>query len=280
MRNFLYFLWRHINTLLFLLLEGLCAALVVTSNDYQRASFLTSANIVSGAFYDATSSVTHYFGLSSANEALQKQNVALMEEVERLHRIVDMLSDTLHTDTTDVREDVRLSYRPAHIINSTTTHSRNMLTADAGSKDGIREDMAVVNAQGVVGLVAAVSNHYSLILPIINTSSRLSVKLKATNHRGQLTWDGYSPLRANMVDVPEHAKVAVGDTVVTSGSSSYFPEGLMVGVVDAVEQDKNGGFYKIGIALAADFNSVYEVEILEDKLREEQTTLENSMSNE
>ena len=280
MRNFLYFLWRHINTLLFVLLESLCAVLIVTSNDYQRASFLSSANFVSGAFYEMTSSVTHYFGLSSANAALLKQNVALMEEVERLRGELRSQADTLHEDTLLVGQGMKLRYRPAHIVNSTTTHSRNMLTADAGTNDGITEDMAVVNAQGVVGLVAAVSSHYSLILPIINTSSHLSVKLKGTNHRGQLSWDGFSPLKADMTDVPEHAKVSIGDTVVTSGSSSYFPEGLMVGIVGAVEQDKNGGFFKISIDLATDFNSVYEVEILEDIRRDEQTTLEKSISNE
>ena len=280
MRNFLYFLWRHINTLFFLLLEGLCASLVVSSNDYQRASFLSSSNIASGAFYEATSSVTHYFGLSSANNALQRQNVELMNEVERLRKQLRSLTDNMRSDTTDNASHSRMFFRPAHVINSTITHSRNMLTADIGLDDGVHEDMAVVNAQGVVGLIVSASNHYSLILPLINTSSHLSVKLKGSNHRGQLSWDGFSPLRANMIDVPEHAKVNVGDTIVTSGSSSFFPEGLMVGVVDAVEQDKNGGFYKISVFLSVDYNSVYEIEVLEDRLRNEQQALEQSVDNE
>ena len=90
-----------------------------------------------------------------------------------------------------------------------------------------------------------------------------------------LPWNSVSPLYGTMVDVPEHAHVAEGDSVVTSGSSSFFPEGLMVGIVKDVDMDKNGGFYKLTITLAVDFNSVYDVEVVENREMQEQRTLES-----
>lgn len=99
---------------------------------------------------------------------------------------------------------------------------------------GIRQDMAVVNAQGVVGLVSAVSEDFALVLPVINTSSHLSVKVRGSNHRGQLIWNGGSPRSALVTDIPEHAVVEIGDTIVTSGAPAFFPEGITVGFVEAL----------------------------------------------
>lgn len=140
--------------------------------------------------------------------------------------------------------------------------------------------MAVINAQGVVGLVAAVSDRFALVLPIINTSSRLSVKVKGSNYRGQMLWDGLSPLRAQVSDIPEHANVEIGDTIVTSGASVFFPEGLMVGYVSSIEPDRNGGFLDIDVDLAVDYNSVYDVYIIEDLTAAERLKLENSVDHE
>ena len=137
-----------------------------------------------------------------------------------------------------------------------------------------------LTTQGVVGLVASVSNHFALVLPIINTSSHLSVKIKNSNHRGQLVWDGFSPRMATMSDVPEHAQVEMGDSIVTSGSSSFFPEGLLVGTVAMLEPDRNGGFFNIGVELAVDFNAVYAVQLIDNNLAQEQLELENSLEDE
>ena len=295
MRNFLYFLLRHTNFLVFLLLEALCAVLIFTCNDFHRASYVTSANAVSGTISSITNSIGSYFGLKSANEELLEQNTRLMTQLQEQQDQLAALRAALTTVGADtiqgfIADSVALAFRAshgkalefrsAHVINGTSTRSRNMLTIDAGSADGVARDMAVINAQGVVGLVASVSNHFALVLPIINTSSHLSVKIKNSNHRGQLVWDGFSPRMATMSDVPEHAQVEMGDSIVTSGSSSFFPEGLLVGTVAMLEPDRNGGFFNIGVELAVDFNAVYAVQLIDNNLAQEQLELENSLEDE
>lgn len=279
MSNFFRFLMSHTTTLVFLLLEALAAMLVLTCNDYHRASYITSANVVTGSVFRLTSSIGRYFGLAKANEALVSKNLALQEEVALLRAQLDAVPDSV-IDALPLSARPDLRYRLAHVVGASTNRSRNMLTLDQGAEDGIRQDMAVVNSEGVVGLVAAVSSRFALVLPIINTSSHLSVKVKGVNYRGQLVWDGLSCREAQVTDIPEHARVEIGDTVVTSGASTFFPEGMMVGTISSIEPDRNGGFYDIGVELAVDFNSVYDVEVVEDLTAAERQNLEKSVENE
>ena len=248
-------------------------ALVFNYNDYQKTAFLSSSNAVCGALYSAQDAVGGYFHLGSANEQLAAENVVLRNQVALLQKQVALLTDSTKLATLQGVEAQYLS-TSAHVINSTTNKSRNYLTIDKGEDNGIKRDMFVLNGSGVVGLVSAVSAHYATVLPLVNTSMRLSVKLKGTNYRGQLVWNSISPRYGTMVDVPEHAQVAEGDSILTSGSSSFFPEGLMVGTVREVDMDKNGGFYKLTISLAVDFSSVYDVEVVENREMQEQRTLE------
>lgn len=273
MRNFFYFLARHATFIFFLFLEAVCLLLVFNYNDYHKTAFMSSSNAVCGALFSMEEGVSQYFHLGSANEQLANENVALRNRVALLEQQIALLKDS--TNERYLADSLqKYQYLSAHVINSTTNRSRNYLTLDKGAKSGVKRDMFVVNGSGVIGLVSAVSTHYSVVLPIVNTSMRLSVKLHGTNYRGQLVWNGVSPRYAMMVDVPEHATVNVGDSIVTSGASNFFPEGVMVGKVSEVEMDKNGGFYKLTIKLSVDFNSVYDVEIIENKQHNEQRMLE------
>lgn len=273
MRNFFYFLVKHATFILFLVMETICGLLVFNYNDYHKSAFLSSSNAVCGVVYDAEEGVSQYFNLGSANRHLAAENVELRNRIALLEGKIKAMSDTVAEMT--LPDSLRkYNYIAAHVINSSTHRSRNYLTIDCGINSGVKRDMFVINGDGVVGLVSAVSAHYATILPIINTSMGLSVKLAGSNYRGQLKWDGVSPRKAMLEDLPEHAKVSVGDKIVTSGSSAFFPEGIMVGVVDEVGMDKNGGFYKLLIRLAVDFNSIYDVEIVENRQQAEQRLLE------
>lgn len=279
MRNFFYFLLRHSTLIYFIILEGICAALIVNYNDYQKSAFMSSSNAICGTIYDIGDGISQYFHLGSANEQLAQENAQLRNRIAKLERQIAMIEDSAREKSIgDTLQ--KYYYYPAHVINSSTNKSRNYLTIDRGEETGIRQNMFVQNGSGVVGLVTAVSSHYATVLPIINTSMRLSIKLEDTNYRGQLIWNGMSPHYAVAIDIPEHAKINVGDRIVTSGSSDYFPEGIHVGEVDEVNMDKNGGFYRLTIKLAVDFNSLYDVEIIENREQREQRELEANMTNE
>lgn len=280
MNNFFRFLVRHNTTLVFLLLEAVAVALVLTCNDYHRASYLTTANVVSGSLSRLTGSVGRYLGLAEENEALARRNMALRQEVSALRAMLEAVPDSVLAEVPLEAQAATLRFRKAHVIGGSTNRSRNMLTLDAGEDAGIGQDMAVLNPQGVVGLVVATSAHFSLVLPLINTGSHLSVKVKSGNFRGQMVWDGFSSRRAQVYDIPEHATVEPGDTIVTSGVSAFFPEGLVVGTVCGVEPDRNGGFFNLDVELAVDFNSVYDVVVVENLVAGERAGLENSVADE
>lgn len=278
MKNIIYFLINHATSLYFVLLEIVCLVLIFNFNDYQRSAFLSSSNAVCGAAFTAKNAVTRYFSYGKANRQLAAENAELRMQIDQLREALKTSKQQAWTER--VSEAQHYIHRTANVINSTSNRSHNFLTIDAGLKAGIDRDMIVTSGGCVVGLVTAVSEHYATVMPIINTSFHLSVKLYESNFRGQLVWDGVSALHATMTDVPEHAVVKAGDRIVTSGSSSYFPEGLMVGEVSEVEMDKSGGFYHLGVNIAADFNSIYSVEVIESVRRAEQQTLEEGKADE
>lgn len=277
MRNFLFFLLRHATTIFFVVLEALCITLIINYNNYQKSAYMSSSAHLVGGIFSVQRGITEYFTLSRVNRDLMTENIELLNRIAKLEAQLKSIPDTLVPNDDSLR--IKYVYRGAKVINSTTNRSRNYLTANAGKNVGIDADMAAVNRDGVVGIVSASSEHYSTILPIINTSFRLSVKMKNSHFRGQLVWNGVSPRRAMMIDVPEHAVINVGDSVVTSGASSYFPEGLMVGTVEEVSLDKNGGFYNLEILLAVDYSSLYDLEIIENRELQEQLELEQLNNN-
>ncbi|MCQ2236353.1 MAG: rod shape-determining protein MreC [Bacteroidales bacterium] len=275
MRNFFYFIIRHATTIFFIILEVICLILVFSFNDYQQAKYISTANSAIASVYEVETGVSDYFSLSSRNDILARENSALHDQLDLLHQQLRLLRNASSFTANDTLPQ-RFIHRAARVVKSTTNREHNYLTIDRGSDGGIREGMvAIDHSGGVVGLVTTVSDNFSTVLPVINTSFRLSSKLKKSNFRGQLVWDGVFPDEARLIDIPEHAVVSKGDSIVTSGSSNYFPEGLYVGKVKKSDMDRNGGFYDLTIELATDFSSLYDVYIIEDLLLKEQQQLES-----
>ncbi len=275
MRNFFYFIIRHATTIFFIILEVICLILVFSFNDYQQAKYISTANSAIASVYEVETGVSDYFSLSSRNDILARENSALHDQLDLLHQQLRLLRNASSFTANDTLPQ-RFIHRAARVVKSTTNREHNYLTIDRGSNGGIREGMvAIDHSGGVVGLVTTVSDNFSTVLPVINTSFRLSSKLKKSNFRGQLVWDGVFPDEARLIDIPEHAVVSKGDSIVTSGSSNYFPEGLYVGKVKKSDMDRNGGFYDLTIELATDFSSLYDVYIIEDLLLKEQQQLES-----
>lgn len=279
MRNFFYFIARHYTTIFFIFLEALCLALVISFNDYQQAKYVSSANVVVSSVFEAEQGVADYFLLADRNKILARENNALQNQLDMLHQQLRLMRNATFSAKDTLPQ--RYVYREAKVIKSTTNKEHNYLTIDRGTQGGIKENMIAIDQHGgVVGLVTAATDNFATILPIINTSFRLSSKLKKTNFRGQLVWDAIFDDEAQLIDIPEHAIVNQGDSVVTSGSSDFFPEGLYVGTISKVNMDRNGGFYDLTVKLAVDFASVYDVYIVEDLLAKEQHELESGNNQE
>jgi rod shape-determining protein MreC len=274
------FLQRFGNLLLFIGLEALALLLVFTRNNDHRIISEGFFLEVSGKFQKANSSVFGYFNLRAENEKLMAQNSRLESELIRSRNYLatyqncypegshfTVLPDSIFTSS-------GFRFLPAKVINNTVDKSYNYLTLDKGRRSGVREGMGIISPDGIVGLVTHVSQNYSLALSLLNKKFRVSAKLQGKQNVGTMSWDGHKPNQGILMYIPQTSEIAIGDTVVTSGYSSVFPEDFVVGTVSGFDTDEQDGFFHIRVDLASDFRSLGNVFLVEHHQQAEIDSLE------
>lgn len=252
--------------------------LLFSSNPYQHHVFLTSANSVSSAIYKAKSGVTSYFALRDINEDLQRRNSDLDLEVIRLKEVIQRYRQQAYADTMHVDSALtRYEFIIANVINNSVNHAHNYITIQKGRLDGIEPEMGVMDQNGIVGKVNVVGDHTARLISVLNPYMRLSCKIKGTSQVGSLVWDGVDPTIAILEELPKHAKYAKGDTLVTSGYSTTFPEGIPVGTVIGGTRDKQDNFYTLRVKLFTDFSTLSTVRVIRDRMRDELLEVEKEL---
>ena len=275
MRNLLNFLLKYNYWLLFILLEVICFVLLFRFNNYQQSVFFTSANVVAGKVYEVSGGISSYFHLKSVNEDLLDRNMALEQQITNLeNRLKDYRIDSITMNSIRYLEQADYKIFKAHVIRNSLNQADNYITLDKGSSAGIRPEMGVVDANGVVGIVYKTSPHYSTVIPLLNSKSSISCKIVGSEYFGYLKWEYGDSRYAYLKDLPRHAEFNLGDTVVTSGYSTVFPAGIMVGTVDDMSDSHDGLSYLLKIKLATDFGKVSNVRVIARTGQEEQQTLE------
>lgn len=275
MRNLLYFFVRHSAWMVYLLFAVFSIFLLVRYNPYQQSVWLTSSNEMTGRIYDITGSISGYFHLKQINRDLLERNGQLEMEVIRLQSELrksagEKLSERTGADSALYAYD----FTVARVINNSFSRVHNYITLNKGSEDGIRPEMGVVDQNGIVGIVSTVSEHFSVVISLLNPKLRLSCKVKGSDYFGSLVWEGTDPQYAVLEELPRHVKFAVGDTIVTSGYSAVFPEGVPVGTVDGYSRQKNDNFYAVKVALSTDFCRLSNVRVIRNRAQEEQRKTE------
>ena len=265
MRNLLAFLAKYNHWFVFILLEVISFALLFRYNSFQGSVFFSSANAVAGKIYEYRSDVTTFFSMSQNNKRLTERNLMLEQEVKTLSQYIARNNgDSLVLDKyqKQMLKDFRLI--PAKVISSSLDKEDNLITLDKGKADGIHEDMSVACGMGIVGVVYMASDHYSIVIPVINKNSNISVTIKKRGYFGFLHWKGGPADIAYIDDVPRHAKFALGDYVVTNGYSSIFPPGIMVGKILHVFNSSDGLSYRVQLRLATDFGNLRHVCVIDN----------------
>lgn len=278
MRNLLNFFLKYNYWFLFILLEVISFALLFRFNNYQGSAFFTSSNQVAGMAYEAANNVTGYFHLKSINDDLVQKNVELELQMERLRSaLMELTSDS--TGLERMKSDALKGYDiyRANVINNSLTHVDNYITLDKGENDGIRSEMGVINGSGVVGIVYHTSSNYSVVIPILNSKSSISCKIKRSDYFGFLKWDGGSSEYATVKDMPRHSLFSLGDTIVTSGNSAVFPGGIPIGTVEDMSDSHDGLSYLLKVKLFTDFGRLNDVRVIAQKGQEEQLELEQKV---
>ena len=254
MQQLFNFFIKNKTFVLFLLLFSYAISLTIQSHDYHRSKFLNSSNQVTGSIYGTFYGITQYFNLKHENQLLLEENSRL--------KMVDFNQEK--TIPVDSVLEYKYDLYPSLVYKNSYAIPSNYLTLNKGENDSIKEDYGVITSKGIVGIIDATSKNYSRVLSILNTNSRVNVKLKKTNYFGILSWDGKSPEITQLKDVQDLVKLSVGDTIVTSGYSSTFPPNIPVGSIDSYRLNDTEDLYIIDVKLFNNMKNLEHVYIIKN----------------
>ena len=285
MDKLLEFLQKYRHWFVFLVLETIALVTYLSGSLYSRSLGWYATSAVFGRVNELMTEGWSYVGLRPRNEELLRENARLrtaytllarqMQDAEA-HGVLPRLhaTDSLPIDPSAVII--------ARVVNRVTHTGEVYYTINKGRRDGIETDMGVMSASGVVGAVMAVSDHYALVIPVLNPKIRLACTLLGQEVSGTLT--ASSSPNANeaiLSNVPPHAHPQIGDTITTSGYSYLFPEGMMVGTIaDSVParvKGSAGTFANYPVHLSTDFQGLRYVYVIREKPTHEVRALEDSI---
>ena len=280
MKNLFNFILKQVHWLLFFFLTAFSLFLLVHNSEFQRSKYLSVFQEIAGRVYSVSNGVQSYLNLKTTNADLMQRIAVLEEEIQGYKKEVENLSDHRHSDTIRLGTGQAIPhYIPARVIHNEIFGAKNYILLDKGSDDGVTEDMGVVSVKGIVGVVTNVTPRISRVNPVINSEYNPSCMIKNTKFFGPLFWDGKDSRYSYLSQLPSHTLYSVGDTVVTSGYSVTFPEGVLVGVIEEPLKRKNEEYNSLKVRLFTDFSTLNEVFIIRNPLREEQMTIEKGDSN-
>ena len=267
MQQIIYFFIRNKNSLLFALLFIVSVLLTIQTHNYHNDKFLSSANAITGGIYELKNNLTDYFSLGKENRDLLDENLRLRQELEIYQELVS-------APALDSMKIPKFEYLSASVINNNYSKTKNQLTLDKGKKDSLRIDMGVISNKGLIGIISDVSKNYATVQSILNTKSRINAKLKKSSHFGTLIWDTNDPNIVQLIDIPRLANLNTGDTIITGGRSTIFPEGILIGTIKDFHPDKDDNYYYVNVHLFNDMTSLQYVYLINNNEAEEIINLE------
>jgi rod shape-determining protein MreC len=277
-RNIFLFIRRYFNFLFFLVLQIISLTFLFRYNKFHEAAFMGFANEISGRVGERYSNVAYYFNLKKENQALSRKNEELLNRLKQDYESADtgmaVIRDTINRDT--LGHERKYVWKEARVVNNSVSLQNNYITIHRGEKQGVTKDMGVVSASGLVGTVVNTSDNYSVVMSLLNRQTSVSVKMKRTGEIGKVQWDGESPFYVTLTNVPKSVTISKGDSVVTSGYSLKFPEGILVGTVAEIVNDQTSNFYIIKLKPATDFFNVSYVYVVDNLQKDEQRKLEEA----
>ncbi|MCX6204685.1 MAG: rod shape-determining protein MreC [Bacteroidetes bacterium] len=278
MKNIFLFIQRNFTFLSFLLLEIACIVLLSNSSKTHQVFFSSASNQITGKFDKQYNNWRYYFSLKETNAQLVAENARLRNLLPNNFQAIDESKKILIDST--VRDSLgkirKFTLFPAKVIGNTVTLQTNYLTLERGSLQGIKKGMAVIGSDGIVGVVVLVSENNARVMSLLHRNSRVSAMLKKDNISGSIEWDGADPNFLLLKNIPKSAKVAKGDSVLTSTYSANFPSHLLIGTVNSVVVDATSNFYTLKIKTATNFFSIQYVYIVENLRYAEQTAIEST----
>mgnify|MGYP001201250934 CR=1 FL=1 len=273
MRNILLLFLRYGGFFTFIVLEAISFVLIVRFNQEQRAIFLSSANRWTGKTLYQYDRLLGYLDAPDLADSLAMENAHLRGDIEVYKQLLTgRPPDTLGRDSLDQH----FTFIAAKVISNSVNRNNNTLTLDRGLSSGVSERSGVITDKGVVGIVTKASNCCSVVMSILHQDSRISATIKRVGYFGFLTWSGGDPGKAQLVDIPKHVEVKVGDTLVTSGYSTFFPPDIPVGTVARFWTESGSNYQNIEVTLQQDLSKLEYVLVVKNPWRDQLDQLEQS----
>ena len=221
--------------------------------------------------WGTSQAIGNYFHLKRQNDELALENERLQEPGKGLRAG----RERVRSFVKPVLRQHGFNYIPATIIKSGTSTQHNYLILDKGSEDGVVENSGIISSKGVIGIVDAVSKHYSFAISFLNKELNISARMDTSGAVGPLAWDGISTNGAVLKEIPLQFKYNPGDTVYTSGYSAIFPPDIPLGIAGEAKVI-NGATNEISVRLFQDHSALKYVTIIENTRIKEIEEIENS----
>jgi rod shape-determining protein MreC len=262
-RELIDFFIRNSKWFVFTFFVVISLMMLFNHNPYQQHVYMTSAGKVASSVYKVSNNITSYFNLRENNEDLNRRIADLQCEVLGLREQLQKMQEEYGYDSLTLAPVLRhYDFIVARVINNSVMRPYNYITLNKGSEDGIAPEMGVLDQNGVVGVVNVVGPHASRVISLLNPNFRLSCKIKGNESFGSLVWDGQDPQYALLEELPRHTVFQRGDTVITSGYSAVFPEGIPVGIVEQGDEKHNENFFTLKVRLLSDFSRLNNVQVV------------------
>lgn len=276
MRNLFLLFIKYGHIFLFIFLEFICFILIVRNNRSQEEIYLNSANLISGSIYERVDKVSSYFKLDIVADSLANENARLRKLLYNSeYQSVSNIDSLFNQDSL-----FQYSYVVGKVVNNSINLNNNKITINKGSNHGIKPRMGVVDQNGVVGIIKDVRKNYSVAVSLLHRQVKVSASIMPQGHFGSLAWKGNDPTLVQLEDIPKHATIAKGDSVVTSGYSSKFPEDILIGTIDSFWLEQGYNSYTIEVKLNNDLSRLTYVYIINDDFKEEKEALEQATKDE
>jgi rod shape-determining protein MreC len=281
MRNLLQLFIRNGGFVTLVVLETFCFYLVVNFNDRQNGIFAHTSMIFNQSMAMRRANFDRFIDAADSLQALNNQIFRLQTELENAKQIRIPEKDTFYLVSVDsIKGKISIPqyrYIGAEVVNNSITNSSNWITINRGSNHEIKPNMGVLSRDGLVGIVRYVSPDFAVVMSLLHRQTKISASLLRQGVFGSLVWNGKDPSIMTLSDIPKHVDVKTGDTLITSGFSSIFPKGVMIGTVVDYTIPSGSNFYNISMRLSHDMTNTDYVRVVENLYKAQLDTLDRKV---
>ncbi len=271
MERLFNFVYRYRAFFTLLSLEIFCVWLIIQNNQYQSTKYFNSSNRLVAQMNEASQNVRNYFYLANINSSLAEENSLLRKKLEKSERTVQFFN---LKQIKDSAQFTQFDYVSAKVVNNTTKYYKNFITINRGADAGIEAGMAAISEGKVVGKVKSVTNHYAVLISLLNLDEQVSCMIKRSGYFGTVQWDGINSSVVSLKYIPRHVHPVVGDSIVTSAYNAIFPEGIFIGKIKEFNLKDEAPFYDIKVTLGLDFANLAFVDVIKSRLKKERDSVE------